>query len=98
MEKNISKFYDIWEAKDLCQFLRHTVSLLELYDIDDEDDWVAKEVGQDNETNVRILRTMYIVVRFAEIFSGKIARTKAEFKGLYQKMEKMGQENQDLVS
>jgi hypothetical protein len=90
LEQEINDFLDIWDADQLCAFLRDIIPLFELYDVAEEDDWVKDIVGQENERNIRLIRTVYLMSRIAEIHTGKLAALKVSFKDLYRRMEKEG--------
>lgn len=92
IESDINNFLEYWDCSQQIQFLRDIIPLFELYDVEDEDDWVEKKVGGDKENvrTIRLIRTVYLVSRIAEIHSGKLARIRIEFKDLYRKMEKEG--------
>ena len=89
LEQEINEFLQKWDADQLCNFLRDIIPLFELYDVEDENDWVKKEVGED-ERNVRLIRTVYLVSRIAEFHAGRLATIKFEFRDLYKRMEKQG--------
>lgn len=90
LEEEIHEFLQVWDCKQLVSFFKDVIPLLELYDVDDEDDWVKDRVGEDNVRNVRLIRTAYLVSRLAENHSGKIAGTKINFRNLWKKMESLG--------
>lgn len=90
LEDEINDFLEYWNADQMCAFLRDIIPLFELYDVEDEDDWVADAVGKENERNVRLIRTVYLVSRIAEFHAGKLAGVKMNFKEIYRKMEKQG--------
>lgn len=88
LEQEINSFLEIWDCKRLCDFLRHIIPLFELYDVEDEDDWVADAVGKEDEQNVRLIRTIYLLSQIAEFHAGVMCRTNVEFKNLWKRMEK----------
>lgn len=92
LELEINEFLELWDCKQLTNFLRDIIPLFELYDVEDEDDWVEKEVGGDEENvrTVRLIRTVYLVSRIAELHSGTMAMTRCKFKDLHRRMEKEG--------
>lgn len=94
LEQEINEFLDLWDCKQLCAFLRDIIPLFELYDVDDEDDWVKEAVGEENQRNVRLIRTVYLVSRIAEFHTGKLCSVKMNFKDIYKRMEKQGLEVQ----
>ncbi len=90
LEDEINEFLEYWNADQICAFLRDIIPLFELYDVEDEDDWVADAVGTNNERNVRLIRTVYLVSRIAEFHAGKLCGVKMNFKEIYRKIEKQG--------
>ncbi|SRR5258706_11773514 len=90
LEDEINEFLKYWDADQMCAFLRDIIPLFELYDVEDEDDWVTNAVGKEDERNIRLIRTVYLVSRIAEFHAGKLASIKINFKNTYQKMEKQG--------
>jgi len=79
---------EYWDSDKMCAFLRDIIPLFELYDVEDEDDWVADAVGNENERNVRLIRTVYLISRVAEFHAGTLASIKINFRDLYKRMEK----------
>lgn len=88
LEQEINEFLESWDCKQLTSFLRDIIPLFELYDVEDEDDWVKEAVGEENERNVRLIRTVYLVSKIAEFHAGKLCTIKINFKDLYKRMEK----------
>lgn len=88
LEQEINDFLDAWDCKQQIAFLRDIIPLFELYDVEDEDDWVKDAVGKENERNVRLVRTVYLVSKIAEFHAGKLCSIKIGFKDLYKRMEK----------
>ena len=88
LEQEINEFLEKWDFNQLCNFLRDIIPLFELYDVEDENDWVKDAVGESNERNVRLIRTVYLISRIAEFHTGNLAIIKMNFKDLYKRMEK----------
>lgn len=96
----INDFLDVWDCKQHMSFLKEIIPLIELYDVDEEADWVKDAVGEEDERNVRLIRTVYLVSRIAEFHAGKLASIKMNFKDLFKKMEKANLEvksNEDVI-
>lgn len=93
IEQEINEFLDKWGCKEMISFLRDIIPLFELYDVEDEDDWVKEAVGEENERNVRLIRTVYLMSRIAEFHAGRLCMINVTFKNLWKKMEKHGLEN-----
>jgi hypothetical protein len=90
LEDEINAFLDVWNCDAMTRFLRDIIPLFELYDVDEQDDWVEHAVGKDDERTVRLIRTVYLVSRIAEFHAGKLCDIKYRFKNLWTKMEKRG--------
>jgi hypothetical protein len=90
LEQEINDFLEKWDANQLCNFLRDIIPLFELYDVEDENDWVKDAVGEENESTVRLIRTIYLISRIAEFHAGPLASIKMNFKDLHRRMEKCG--------
>ena len=88
IEDQISGFFMMLGSDGLIQLLRDIIPLFELYDLEDENDWVAEEVGEENQRNVRLIRTVYLISRLADIHAGKLCRLNIKFKDLWKKMRK----------
>lgn len=90
LEEEINKFLEIWGCREIISFLRDIIPLFELYDVEDEDDWVEKKVGggEENVRTVRLVRTVYLMSRIAEFHAGKLCFINIHFKNLWKKMEK----------
>ena len=91
LEQEINAFLEIWDCKKLCAFLRDIIPLFEWDDVEDEDDWVKDAVGAEDERNVRLIRTVYLLSRIAQFHAGPLCRTNIEFKNLWERMEKQGE-------
>ncbi len=88
LEEEINEFLEYWDADQMCAFLRDILPVFKLYDVDEENDWVRNAVGEEDERNVRLIRTVYLISRIAEFHAGKLVGVKVNFKNIYQKMEK----------
>ena len=86
------EFYETWRTSDIENFLRECICLFELYDVEDENDWVEKAVGKENEMNVRMIRTVYLLSRISDFFSGKMCKTNGTHPKLWQRLEKHAKE------
>lgn len=49
LEDEINAFLEIWDADQLNSFLRDIVPLFELYNVEDESNWVVEAVGELDE-------------------------------------------------
>lgn len=79
------KFVDFSHFKLL---IKDLVYIYELYDVDDEDNWLKDAVGEDDEINVRIIRTVYLLSRIAENHGSLLIAFKAKFPKLWERIER----------
>lgn len=91
LDEQINEALNDWDCKQQIAFLRDIIPLFELYDVEDEDDWVEKEVGggEENVRNVRLIRTVYLISRIAEFHTGKLVSFKCKYPMLFKKMHEM---------
>lgn len=89
LEEEIHDFMDVWDKHKVAALLRDMIPFFELYHIDQEG---AKELeeyeGKIYEAQVRILRTVYLLSKFAYIHAGRLCLLNAHFKDLWLRMEK----------
>jgi hypothetical protein len=89
IETEINDFLAYFDCQKMINFLRDIIPLFELYDVDQEDDWVKNVVGEGNTRNVRLIRTVYLVSRIAEFHAGKLCTIKAKHPQLWKRLEKI---------
>jgi hypothetical protein len=87
IEQEINEFLEYFDCKKLTEFLSDIIPLFELYNVDEENDWVKNAVGEEAERNVRLIRTVYLMSRIAENHSGCLATIKANHKKIWQRLE-----------
>lgn len=89
IENVLSEAMLFFDSKNLIDLLTDIFPLSHLYDIaDDESDWVIEEVGEENEPNVRLIRTLYLISKIADNHAGKLSLFKCKFPGLFKRLEK----------
>lgn len=90
IEEEINEFLEVFGRDDLANLLNDVLPLLELYNVDDDNDWVRDAVGKEDCKNVRLIRTVYLVSWFCEMHVAKLCSVRAQFKDLWKKLEKEG--------
>jgi len=89
LEYKLEKAIEFWDLKKLTQMLCDFYDIYELFDVDKDNDWIKNEVGEENTTNVRFVRMIYLISRIADHHTGDLAIFKSQFPKLWEKMEKM---------
>lgn len=97
IEEEINEFLEVWDCNALINFMSDVFPLLKLYDVTDDDDWVRDIVGKENTSKIRLIRTVYLISHAAEFHTGRLATTKVRFKNLWERMEKQGTINDEMV-
>ena len=88
IEQEINDFYDLWPVEKFSSFFQDIGEILELYDVDEDDDWVKNAIGKEEDASViRLIRTAYLFSRLAENHSGTLARIKINHKDLWKRLE-----------
>lgn len=88
IQDEINLFLETWDQKQLTDFIRDITPLFDLYDINDESDWVSEAVGEDEQQVVRLIRTVYLVSRLCDFHASKMCSINCHFKDLWKRMEK----------
>jgi len=87
----VKKWIDKGEAGDPNYYSLHftldVFPLFELYNIEEEDDWVKDSVGASDVHNVRLIRTVYLMSKIAENHAGRLCLMNLNFKNLWKRMQ-----------
>ncbi len=84
----INEFLQEWDCEKMQGFFRDVIPLIELYDVEESDDWLKEAVGEDDERNVRLVRTVYLVSKIAEFHAPRLCSLNIKYKDLWRKLEK----------
>lgn len=87
LEDQINDFIGDWDCGQMNAFLRDIIPLIELYDVDEDDDWVKEAVGELDTRNVRLIRTVYLISKIADMHASKLVTIKYRYKDLWKKLE-----------
>ncbi len=86
VEEEIDQFLTYFDGDKIIKFLYDVIPLFELYDVEDEDDWVRDAVGEEDERNVRIIRTVYIMSKIADNHAGILSTLRLNHPRLWKRM------------
>lgn len=84
--KEINAFVQKWDVYSLIEFVGLAEKLIELYDMDEKDDFLRQYYGKEDGDNIRIVRTVMILSKMSEVFGAKMVSTNVKFKGLWKKL------------
>jgi hypothetical protein len=87
LDQEINAFLEMWDLNQLCAFMQDILPLIELYNVDEEDDWVRDAVGEEDTRNVRLLRTVYLISKIADAHASILFNLKIRFKDIHKRME-----------
>lgn len=95
LDEEIDSFLEDWDVKNMVAFLHHILPLFELYDVDEEDDWVGQAVGDVHARNIRLIRTVYLMSQIAEFHGEMLRFLNVKYKGLWKRMKKRVDDGQE---
>ncbi len=87
LEQEINEFFDILGEKETLNLLAHMFFVFELYDVDEDNGWLAECIKEEDVHNVRMIRTVYLLSKIADLYAGKFCEIKTRFKGLWKRLE-----------
>lgn len=91
LEDKINAFLADWHHKDMLDFLKECGEIFFLFDVDENDDWVKKEIDpsstETDVANVRLIRTIYLVSKMADLYAGKLCNLKMNHPKLWKELE-----------
>lgn len=87
LETEINDFLEYFNGEKIISFLRDIIPLFELYDVEDENDWVETAVGSEDVANVRLIRTVYLMSKIAENHGAVLAWIKVNHKNIWERLE-----------
>jgi hypothetical protein len=94
-KRNISReivdFFHLWGVKDMTSFLEDVLPIFEMFQ---EGEMIIDPDDEENCTNVKLVRYVYLLSYVAETYSGKFARIRSEHKDLWRRLEKLAQEGE----
>lgn len=90
--EEINAFLEMWDCKQIISFLRDMIPLFDVYNIDDESDWIEDITNGDEEEArvLRLIRTVYLISKLCDHHAGRMCQMNIKFKDLYKRMEKNG--------
>lgn len=92
LQQEINEFLEVFDVNTLISFLECTIPLTELYDVEENADWVEDYVGKDQVSTIRMIRTVYLISKLSEKSGGKLATVRARFPNLWKRLEKIHDE------
>lgn len=87
IEDEINSFLQLWDVQSMVSFLTDIEPLIKLFMVSEKEDWVRDLVGEDQKDEIRLLRSVYLMSNICDNHAGRMARIRAEFKGLADRME-----------
>lgn len=96
IEDEINLFLQKFGIEELTEFFDDVLPLVDLYNIDESEDWLNDVVNSEDVLNVRLIRTVYLISKFSEKHAASLCYLKATFKDLFKRMEKVPKNSIDL--
>ena len=74
--EEMSKILGIYGHEQLCSLFEDTFELIQLYNVDETDDWVKDLVGEEHVWETRVARTAYLLSKLAHNHADLLKRVK----------------------
>ena len=103
LDRVLQDFLELWPVEILVDLLEDLFPLFDLYEPDGEGNWCLTQLEESDKKDVRMVRTIYLISKLCDRHSGRIAKTKVDFKDLWLRLEKIAsdykkhQENQNEI-
>ena len=88
IEDLLNSALDYWDSQKIVELLRDTAEFFYLYYTENDKDWVKEEIESEDDVNIRLIRTVYLISKLAENHTGALLSFKLKFPKLWEKMEK----------
>lgn len=79
-------FINFLTDKDTIEFMQILDDYYKAFDVEENNDWVAEEVGKENATLIRMIKTCVMFSQIAELYTGKLLIIKTKFPMYFKKM------------
>lgn len=93
IEETVVDFMTEWNRESMSSFLRDIIPLVDMYDVDVKDNQLEVTLKHDknkeDDMNICLLRTVYLIATIAEFHTGKLANIKMKFPNLRSTFEKI---------
>lgn len=83
---------NIFGPEQLMMLIENVWELFKLYDVDEEDDWVVKKVGEEDAREVRLARTAYILSLVASNHSKAFDKIQRKYPDFWKDAERIERE------
>lgn len=84
--KEINAFVQKWDVYSLIELVGLAEKLIELYDMDEKDDFLREYYGKEDGDNIRIVMTVTLLSKMSELFGAKMVSTNVKFPKLWKRL------------
>lgn len=88
LEKQINEVLNDWAYKPIISMIKDIAPIITLYAVESKEAIKLKKIDPSDQNNVRLIRTVYLLLKFAENHAGKLAMLKSKYPKLASEMEK----------
>lgn len=85
--KEINQFIQKWDVYSLIELVDLAEKIIELYDMDEKEDFLREYYGKEDGDNIRMIMTVRILSKMSELFGAKMVSTNVKFKGLWKRLD-----------
>lgn len=96
MEKEINEILNEWCYTPICDMIKDIGPLITLYSQESSEAIILKEMPPEDSTNITLIRTVYLLSKFAERHAGKLASLKCKYPAIGERIEKYQEELKEI--
>lgn len=91
LEDDINDFLTYWDVNQNTKLCHLLEDYYKLYNVTEDDDWVAKEIGGDEQhiSTVRLIRTVYLISQIADGFTDMLQCVRKRYPKLWKRLEEV---------
>lgn len=93
VEELIEKAVNFWDVKKVIHMLTDFKEIYELFNVDENEDWVRDVVGEEDLSNIRLIRMIYLLSKIADYHASDLVLFKMKFPRLWENMERQSKQS-----
>lgn len=88
VEEEINAFLNVYGPETFKLFLKDVEPLYDLYNSVDDEEWIEECEGVAEINDIRLIRSVYLMSKVADLHALDLAKMKSNFRGLWIRMTK----------
>jgi len=88
VEEEINDFLNVYGPATFKLFLKDVEPLYDLYNSVEDEEWIEECEGVDDVNDIRLIRSVYLMSKVADLHALDLSKMKSSFRGLWLRMTK----------